>query len=233
MSIHTPVEDQTRIWTHFQNEAPGSFARSHPRLDYISHQIQKIGRRPLRVLNIGIGDGYLEEQLLAFGCDVSALDPDASSVQRMNERGVQARVGHIEQMTFEPASFDVVVTSEVLEHLSDEQRQQALAEVHRTLRRDGAYFGTVPCDEDLNMNICVCPHCGVQFHRWGHRSSFTPQSVRQQLSPWFDVRVCYATAFPGFRRSLPGQIKAVTRVALARFRAAIALPTIFWKAVPR
>ena len=184
------------------------------------------------MLNIGIGDGYLEEQLLGFGCNVFALDPDAASVQRMNEKGVQVRVGFIEQMTFEPGSFDVVVTSEVLEHLSDEQRPRALAEVRRMLRQDGVYLGTVPCDEDLNSNICVCPHCGVRFHRWGHQSSFSPRSVRQQLSPWFDVRVCYATAFPGFRRSFPGQIKAVSRVLLARCRAAIAMPTIFWKATP-
>jgi SAM-dependent methyltransferase len=168
---------------------------------------------------------------MALGYRVSSLDLDAPTVERMSARGVRAHLGLIEQMPFDAGSFDVVVTSEVIEHLSDEQRQKALAEVHRVLRPGGVYLGSVPCDEDLETSACVCPQCGARYHRWGHERSFTPQTLTKELAPWFEMRCCYATAFPGFRRSLPGQIKAVIRVILARFRVAIALPTIFWKAV--
>jgi predicted SAM-dependent methyltransferase len=59
-------------------------------------------------------------------------------------------------MPFPAAAFDVVVTSEVLEHLSEEEGQQALIEVHRVLKPNAVYLGTVPCDEDLKTSMCVC-----------------------------------------------------------------------------
>ncbi len=223
--------DQQRVWSHFQNEARDSFARSRGRLDYIARQIRRIRPFPLCVLNVGIGEGYLEDGLLKMGQRVFVLDLDPRSVERMNTRGVQAHVGRIEQMPFEAAAFDVVITSEVLEHLSEEEGRQALIEVRRVLRPNGVYVGTVPCGEDLQSSMCICPHCGLYFHRWGHQRSFTPESLKRELSSGFEVLRCFATAFPGARRSVSGLVKGVARVALARCRVAVAMPTIYWEAL--
>jgi 2-polyprenyl-3-methyl-5-hydroxy-6-metoxy-1,4-benzoquinol methylase len=156
MSSEPAIRDQRRVWSHFQNEAQDSFLRSRPRLDFIARQIQKIRRNSLCILNVGIGEGYLEDRLLGSGHEVFAVDLDPRSVERMTARGVRAQVGRIEQMPFPASEFDVVVTSEVLEHLSEEEGQQALIEVHRVLKPNAVYLGTVPCDEDLKTSMCVC-----------------------------------------------------------------------------
>ena len=134
-------------------------------------------------------------------------------------------------MPFEDASFDFVVASELVEHLSDTQRTQGLQEIARTLNLDGYFLGTVPWNEDLQANMVVCPHCGELFHRWGHQRSFTCESLRAVLEPCFrDIKV-RRTAFVSFRgRSLLGKLSATARLLLARWGQPIAIPSIIWQA---
>lgn len=46
---------------------------------------------------------------------------------------------------------------EVLEHLTDDQRRQGLAEMARVLKPGGHVFVTVPADENLAEGRVVCP----------------------------------------------------------------------------
>ncbi len=94
---HTP--DQQKIWKHFQNAAPESFAAAHPRLDFLIGQIAKraSGRAP-HVLNIGIGDGHFERQAQARGWEIRSLDPDEEAVNRLAAAGISAQAGMIEKI---------------------------------------------------------------------------------------------------------------------------------------
>ena len=223
---------QHKIWSHFQNAAPESFAAARPRLDYLVGRIARLaGGKTPAVLNIGIGDGHFEREALARSWRVHSLDPDEQAVARLIAAGVDAQVGIIERLPLESHSLDYVVASEVLEHLTDEQRAAGIAEIARVLRSGGYFLGTVPYNENLAEQQAVCPHCGEVFHRWGHQRSFTLDDVRKQLSNHFTVRELRKTAFVPFRgRSLLGKAKSAVRLALARAGQAIAVPTIFWLA---
>jgi SAM-dependent methyltransferase len=130
--------------------------------------------------------------------------------------------------------MDFVVASEVLEHLTDEQRAAGIGEIARILRPGGYFLGTVPFNENLAEQQAVCPHCGEVFHRWGHQRSFTLDDVRHQLAPHFRVDELRKTAFVSFRgRSLLGKAKSAVRLLLARAGQPIAVPTIFWLAEVR
>lgn len=48
----------------------------------------------------------------------------------------------LQRLSFSNASFELIVTNEVLEHVPD--IDQALAEMYRVLKPDGAHLGTVP-----------------------------------------------------------------------------------------
>ena len=231
----TAPADQHRIWAHFQNAAPQSFAGARPRLDFLVRQIaRRSGRTQPIVLNIGIGDGHFERQAQRRGWQVASLDPDEQAVARLSAEGIAAQVGQIEQLPHSAATFDFVVASEVFEHLTDEQRAAGLLEIARVLKPGGAFLGTVPHAENMAEQQAVCPRCGDVFHRWGHQRSFTRADVRSMLERHFAVESLGRTAFVDlWGRGVRGFVKGALRIALARLGEPIAVPTIWWIARKR
>jgi SAM-dependent methyltransferase len=231
MATHPP-HDQGKIWQHFQNAAPESFAAAHPRLGFLIDQIARRARgRAPSVLNIGIGDGHFERQAKARGWKVHSLDPDEQAVQRLAGEGIAAEVGFIEKLPLSDESLEFVVASEVLEHLSGQQREAGQAEIARVLKRGGWFLGTVPHAENLAQQEAVCPCCGQVFHRWGHQASFTLASMRELLATRFHVEQLQRTAFVNlFGRGIGGFLKGSARLVLAKLGEPIAVPTIWWVA---
>lgn len=192
---------QEKIWDYFEGEGVDSFAGNSTRLDFL---VRRLSRGDARVLNIGIGNGYLERTLRArTGAEVYALDPSASAIERLRaETGMDAehaRVGYAQTMPFPGQSFDVVIMSEVLEHLDDAVIAATLRQVKRVLRARGRYLGTVPADEKLDQSRVACPRCGEVFHRWGHVQSFSRARLANLLAGYFDrvsVRRVYFGSWP-------------------------------------
>jgi SAM-dependent methyltransferase len=179
--------NQEKIWAFHQlkvEDEDSIFSRSSERYDFLAARIAK----DARVLNIGIGRGGLEERLQARGVEVFSLDPTAAAVERLRELlglGEQVQVGYSQDIPFPDQHFDVVVMSEVLEHLDDVTQQQTLVEVARVLAPQGQFLGTVPAEENLAASLCVCPCCGEQFHRWGHVRSYTNAMLKIMLAEHF------------------------------------------------
>jgi len=181
---HAIRTGQELIWDYFQNKAPESFDGSRARLQ---HLMKSIGR-PHVVLNIGCGSGIFEKLALAEGIDIYSLDPSEKSVQKLRQTlqlGDKAKVGYIQSIPFPESHFDIVVVSEVLEHLTPEVMTQGLAEIRRVLKPGGRVLGTVPSRENLEDQIVVCPCCGKRFHRWGHEQTFEPEKLRRALCDYF------------------------------------------------
>src|SRR4051812_16670615 len=81
----------------------------------------KLGGSNKRGLDVGCGTGYLGEQLIALGNRVSGVEVNPASAAVAAERLDRVVVGDLEAVDlvaeFGPASFDVVVYGDVLEHL--------------------------------------------------------------------------------------------------------------------
>lgn len=226
--------EQSKIWEYFQNDesiSRVSFANATPRYRFIAKQVKPREK----ALNIGVGAGGLEAILLAKGVDVSCLDPSEASIAALRQRlplGERARIGVSQSMPFEEKEFDVVIMSEVLEHLTDEVLFSSLKEVRRVLRPGGRFIGTVPADEDLRENAVICPHCGDMFHRWGHVRVFSRESMSKTLGDQgFRVRRCEVRAFPDWgRKSVLGFAKSAAKYLLGRIGDRMVVPGIFFVA---
>jgi len=222
--------DQKVIWAHFQNNMPESFEAARPRLDFLIRQVRKwcTQEHPV-VLNIGVGNGYFERQAVQQPWEVHTLDPDEKALASLEGIPVQRHTGVVEEIPMKNQSCHCVIASEVFEHLTEEEGTRAMAEVARVLRSDGVFLGTAPYNEDLAAGQVVCPHCGGLFHRWGHHRSFVEESLQRELSRYFVVKVLYRTAFVPFRdRRLPGKLKSLLRLILARCGQMIAVPSLYW-----
>lgn len=227
--------DQQRIWNHFQGEGRDAFAAAVPRLLYLTGRAAKVmAERPkTSVLNIGIGNGWLERRCRDLGWEVCALDPSEKAVLSLCAEGIDARAGLIESIPFDDGLFDCCFCSEVFEHLTPDQLSKGLHEIRRVLRTGGLLIGTVPYKEQLASNTAVCPDCGKVFHRWGHQQAFDRDSMNQVLASAsfsrIDVRV---RAFPDFSRKglMPG-LKSCLRWLLGAIGEPIALPNLVFNAI--
>lgn len=86
------------------------------------HQINEIIKlRPKKVLEIGIGNGFVSKYLKERGINIITLDID----RRLNPDVV----GSILNIPFTDKSFDVVACYELLEHLPYENFRKALYEI--------------------------------------------------------------------------------------------------------
>jgi ubiquinone/menaquinone biosynthesis C-methylase UbiE len=92
-----------------------------------------VALRPRRVLEVGCGQGKFAERLVAHGLDVVAVDQSERMVELARERGVDARVGDLQELPFGADDFDVAVANFVLYHVPDLQR--GLAELARVSPR--------------------------------------------------------------------------------------------------
>lgn len=161
--------EQDKIWDYFQNEdgINDVFAGAFPRYNFLAQQTAS----GMQALNIGVGNGGLENILINKGVAVSCLDPSSKSIENIRQKyslGDRTLVGYSHAIPFPDGQFDAVIMTEVLEHLDDNALNMTTKEVNRVLKPGGRFIGTVPVDENLFEGRVMCPQCGVPFHRWGH-----------------------------------------------------------------
>lgn len=86
------------------------------------------GARPLAgltVLDIGCGGGLLAEPLARLGAEVTAIDPVATSIEAARQHAMEVgldidyRVSTVEAVVAAGQQFDLVIASEVVEHVPD------------------------------------------------------------------------------------------------------------------
>ena len=100
-----------------------------------------IGSSGKRVLDVGVGTGFLSIMLAEMGHHVVGVDLSEDMLEvarkKMNERGLKLdlKIGDAEDLPFEDGSFDAVVNRAVLWTLPDPKK--ALTEWNRVLKTNG------------------------------------------------------------------------------------------------
>lgn len=91
-----------------------------------------------RVLDLGCGDGFLTERLVAAGCQVVALDASPEQVAAARRRGLDARIADGQALEFEGA-FDAVFSNAALHWMP--RQEDVIAGVWRALVPGGRFVG--------------------------------------------------------------------------------------------
>jgi len=91
---------------------------------------------PRRVLEVGSGKGELAERVAQeLPTEVVAVDQSGRMVELARARGVDARVGDVQELPFRDGEFDAAIAAWMLYHVPDVDR--GLAELARVLGPDG------------------------------------------------------------------------------------------------
>jgi len=103
---------------------------------------------PQRVLEVGGGEGELAERIRAeLGAEVIGIDQSERMVEIQRSKGIDARVGDVQNLPFGDGEFDVVVAAWMLYHLPDLDR--GLAEIARVLKAGGRLVAATNATDHL------------------------------------------------------------------------------------
>jgi SAM-dependent methyltransferase len=122
------------------------------------------GLAPARVLDAGCGEGMVSSWLRGVlpGAEITGVDgrPEAVAAYRAANPSLHAREGDLDALPFEDGAFDLVVCTEVLEHIPDAPR--TLRELTRV--SSGHLLLTVPHEPFFRAGNFAA---GRYRDRWG------------------------------------------------------------------
>ena len=146
------------------------------------------------VLEIGCGRGDLTEKLSKEYKKIVAFDISSVGVKKGRKR-VNARcnceflVADATKLPFNSHLFDVVILSEVLEHVIDQKR--CIQEIYRIIKPNGYLMLTTPNSEGIHRNIIKLVHNLLRkTYRLSNQIIDNPLSaaeLKQMLGPHFTV----------------------------------------------
>lgn len=166
-----------------------------PSLRNITHLIlSRAPDGPGRALDVGCGTGRVSLALAARGYHVDGIDVEARVIdvaaRLAAARGAACsfRTGDFADPTeVEPEAYDLVVSSEVLEHVDD--YQPLVDHMYAALKPGGTLVLSVPCDP---------ARFSVLDEYAGHVRRFAVPQVEALLAPFEDARIT-VTGFPFYR----------------------------------
>jgi 2-polyprenyl-3-methyl-5-hydroxy-6-metoxy-1,4-benzoquinol methylase len=174
----------TRRWLH------------RSRRDWVIAAITKWGAGAERALEIGPGSGVYLPTLARVATSVVASDIETAYLERLGSvidghANVYLASDDITRSSFRDASFDLVLCSEVVEHIEDSQR--ALAEISRLLRPKGVLILSTPqrfSPLELCAKVAFLPGVirivrrvyGEPVLETGHLNLLTKRQLRAQLA---------------------------------------------------
>jgi SAM-dependent methyltransferase len=178
--------DFTKTWLYHQSDNRDHLLAAKKRLRIVKKEIDKLPRIK-RILDIGFGDGFLLK-ILSDKYDVYGIDfieENISMTQKSTGLGDRLKFGNISKIPFEDNYFDLVISTEMFEHLSEKEMESGLEEIKRVLKQNGYLIATTPYNEDLCKKTTCCPNCGCKFHIWGHQQSFNDSNLKSKFGEKF------------------------------------------------
>lgn len=104
------------------------------------------------VIDCSCGEGYGASLLQQKDMKIIGYDISAEEVKKSIDKGVEAYIGDIRDLSCEDSKADIFICSETLEHLTRKESLRAIQEINRVCK-DGAYICvTVPEDKVKCLN---------------------------------------------------------------------------------
>jgi len=149
--------NQKGVWKNYDNNER-EITRAKKTINLIPEDVGT-------VLDIGCGNGIITNMInLPF---VVGIDFARIPLSQVKTNTIQAS---IDALPIKNSKFDLVILTEVLEHLDDETYIKAIKELKKLNAR--YYLITVPFKESIELDVCKCSKCGNLFNPSHHYRKF-------------------------------------------------------------
>jgi 2-polyprenyl-3-methyl-5-hydroxy-6-metoxy-1,4-benzoquinol methylase len=145
--------------------------------------LKLIGKKPLKILDIGCYDGTIGRALTSMGHQVFGVDFSTA----VRQAGFKVFIGDISKgIPLTAGIFDLVFAGEIIEHLY--YTEKFLKEIYRVLKKDGQLVMTTPNVTSLGRRVMLLfgknPYLETTSDETtaGHVRYFTKDSLKTLLS---------------------------------------------------
>lgn len=153
------------------------------------------------ILEIGCGDGRLLNKINAdfkIGIDFS--------IKPLIHVKTLTFAANVSNLPFSNNSFELVICSEILEHLNNTISNKTLDEIRRVSSR--YILISVPYKENLNQRVAKCIQCNSLFNVSLHYKSFDEEKIRNLF---LDGNIIFIEKF-GYRNIFPYNFNKLERL---------------------
>lgn len=135
-------------------------------------------------LDVGCGDGKLTRVLAAeAGIQIVGFDNSAEALSRLPLPTV---LGDAAAMPFDDGHFDLVLSTDTLEHVPDQTHEQVWSEIFRVANKH--VMVGVPFREELLDASALCPQCGKSYHVNWHQRRYDIESLHRRAPAGWHVQ---------------------------------------------
>jgi len=140
--------------------------------------LKKIDPQAKVILDVGCGNGWLAKAVqtdhnFVISMDVSLVNTK-KALKNQPHKNHKALVADVFHLPIAENSLDVVVASEIIEHVSDPKL--FIAKLLRALKPGGKLIISTPYDEVIQHSLCI--HCNLPTPAHAHLHSFTEKSMK-------------------------------------------------------
>jgi hypothetical protein len=152
------------------------------------------------IVDVGCGHGWVSQRIPPFH-RVVCVD---TSMEIMRDVVRPKVCGSILDLPLGEGSVDMTMATDVIEHLTPEERRQAAAELDR-VTRDYVYLQT-PHNEALEISTIRCRSCAHEWHLNFHKDCFTAEKLANEMGPAWRPAAIVFTGPPALFDPSPKEI---------------------------
>jgi SAM-dependent methyltransferase len=149
----------------------------HRRLDDIVANFEGYRLRN-RLLEVGFGAGSFLQAAARASWVVEGVEVSKTAAEHLRAEGINTFCGELSEANYQEGSFDVVIASEILEHVPDPASM--IREVARILRPGGLLWATTPNAKGLSSRLLGLQWSAVSPPE--HLHLFSASGLRKLLS---------------------------------------------------
>jgi SAM-dependent methyltransferase len=146
--------------------------------------VQKYSKPDDAVLDVGVGLGRVLSNFPAL--DRYGMDISFGYLKEAQSKGIEVCFAQVEEMPFKPETFDIVMATDILEHVLD--LNTSCARMLSVLKRGGVLIVRVPYREDLSGYLAP-----ENPYKYVHVRNFDEDSLRILFERIFDCEWVEAT----------------------------------------
>jgi 2-polyprenyl-3-methyl-5-hydroxy-6-metoxy-1,4-benzoquinol methylase len=168
-------------YSQYERGKPGSEV-TRIRVDQLLDSFSAF-RKTNKILDVGCGDGLFLELALAKGWDVYGTEFDQLAVETCEKKGIKMFHGILNTANYNAESFDIIVYTEVLEHIQNQHEE--IGKFHVLLRPGGGIYLTTPNFDSLSRyllgsswNVIGYPEHLAYFNKHSLISLFTSSGFK-------------------------------------------------------